>query len=338
VSTSVLNRPATRLRRHAARAACLGAFAMPAVPVHAQGSSGDTWPSRPVRVIVPNAPSGLADVTTRLVSARLSEVLGQPVLVDNRPGAGGTIGTAAAVKAAPDGYTLLSVFDSHATNAHLFRKIPYDTLNDLVPISVMVRGPIALVVNPGVPAKTLKDLLAIARKRPGVLNSGVIGPGSPARLLVEMLELSAKIEVTQVPYKGAANALTDLIGGQIDAMFATPAAIFGHVRSGRVRAIAITSSARSPLLPGVPTMNETVPGFEAEVWVAMLAPARTPTALIQRIHGELEKVLGQADMRERLAEQGLEAVASTPAQADRWIRTQYERWGRVIREQKIVVE
>lgn len=304
----------------------------------AQGVAVEAWPSKPVRVIVPNAPSGLADITTRLVSTRLAEVIGQPVIVDNRPGAGGTIGTAAAVKAAPDGYTLLSVFDSHATNAHLFRKLPYDTLNDLAPISVLVRGPIALVVNPRVPANSLKDLLAIARSRPGMLNSGVIGPGSPARLLVEMLELTARIDVTQVPYKGAANALGDLIGGQIDAMFATPAAIFGHLKSGRVRAIAITSAKRSAILPGVPTLSETLPGFEAEVWVALLAPVRTPVALVNRIHGDLEKVLGQADMRERLAEQGLEAVAGTPAQADQWIRMQHERWGRVIREQKIVIE
>ncbi|MCE2947223.1 MAG: tripartite tricarboxylate transporter substrate binding protein [bacterium] len=308
------------------------------LPLQAQGGGAEAWPSKPVRIIVPNAPSGLADITTRLVSTRLAEAIGQPVIVDNRPGAGGTIGTAAAVKAAPDGYTLLSVFDSHATNAHLFRKLPYDTLNDLAPISVLVRGPIALVVNPRVPANSLKDLLAIARSRPGMLNSGVIGPGSPARLLVEMLELTARIDVTQVPYKGAANALGDLIGGQIDAMFATPAAIFGHLKSGRVRAIAITSAKRSAILPGVPTFSETLPGFEAEVWVAMLAPVRTPVARVNRIHGDLEKVLGQADMRERLAEQGLEAVASSPAQADQWIRMQHERWGRVIRAQNIVIE
>ncbi len=308
------------------------------LPAHAQGAGAEAWPAKPVRIIVPNAPSGLADITTRLVSARLAEVIGQPVIVDNRPGAGGTIGTAAAVKSTPDGYTLLSVFDSHATNAHLFRKLPYDTLNDLAPISVMVRGPIALVVNPRVPANSLKDLLAIARSRPGMLNSGVIGPGSPARLLVEMLELTAGVEVTQVPYKGAANALGDLIGGQIDAMFATPAAIFGHLKTGRVRAIAITSATRSAFLPGVPTLSETLPGFEAEVWVAMLAPGRTPGALVNRIHGALEKVLGQPDMRERLAEQGLEAVGGTPAQADQWIRMQHERWGRVIRGQNIVIE
>ncbi len=289
-------------------------------------------------MIVPNAPSGLADITTRLVSTRLAEDLGQPVVVENRPGAGGTIGTAAVARATPDGYTLLSVFDSHATNAHLFRSIPYDTLADFAPISVLVRGPIALVVNPGVPAKDLKQLLALARARPGRVNSGVIGPGSPARLLVEMLELSARIDVTQVPYKGAANALADLIGGQIDTMFATPAAIFGHLKSGRVRAIGITSATRSDVLPGVPAMAETLPGFEAEVWVAMLGPARTPPAVVGRMHAGLEKVLGQRDMQERLAEQGLLAVASTPAQAEQWIRLQHERWGRVIREQKISLE
>lgn len=317
----------------------LACGAWPVALAWAQAPVGlDAWPVRPIRVIVPNAPSGLADITTRLVATRLAEALGQPIVVENRPGAGGTIGTAAVARAAPDGYTLLSVFDSHATNAHLFRRIPYDTLADFAPISILVRGPIALVVNPGVPARDLKELLSLARARPGRVNSGVIGPGSPARLLVEMLELTARVDLTQVPYKGAANALGDLIGGQIDTMFATPAAIFGHLKSGRVRAIAITSATRSDVLPGVPAIAETLPGFEAEVWVAMLAPARTPSAVVARVHSEIEKVLAQPDLRERLVEQGLEPVASTPVTADRWIRQQHERWGRVIREQKIVIE
>lgn len=304
----------------------------------AQTVPGTAWPSRPIRLIVPNAPAGLADITARLVGTRLGEALGQPLIVENRAGAGGTIGTAAAVKAAPDGYTLLAVFDSHATNPHLFKSITYDTVNDLAPISLLVRGPLVLVVHPAVPAKSVKDLLALARARPGALNNAIVGPGSPARLLVELLELTAKIEVTQVPYKGASGALADLIGGQVDAMFATVPSISGHWKAGKLRAIAVTSEKRSAALPGVPTMNETLPGFEAESWVALLAPARTPSDIITRVHAETAKVLAQPEMRERLGEQGLEAVGSTPAQADRWIRTQIERWGRVIREQKIVIE
>ena len=314
------------------------ATAAAAVPCALAQPAGGTWPARPIRLIVPNAPAGLADITARMVGARLGEVLGQPLIIDNRPGAGGTIGTGAAVKAAPDGYTLLAVFDSHATNPHLFKNIGYDTVNDLAPISLLVRGPLVLVVHPGVPAKTVKDLLAIARAKPGVLNNAIVGPGSPARLLVELLELTAKVEVTQIPYKGASGALADLIGGQVDAMFATVPSISGHWKAGKLRAIAVTSEKRSPALPGVPTMNETLPGFEAESWVALLAPARTPAEIIARLHAETVKILAQPDMRERLGEQGLEAVGSTPAQADKWIRVQIERWGRVIREQKIVIE
>ena len=296
------------------------------------------WPSRPIRVIVPNAPSGLADITARLVSARLADALGQPVLVDNRPGAGGTIGTAAAVKSSPDGHTLLAVFDSHATNPHLFRQLPYDTLADLSPVSLLVRGPLVLVVNPGVPARSAKEFIAIARARPGVINAAVVGPGSPARLLAEMLTLDTGVRITQIPYKGAAGALSDLIGGQVDAMFATVPSIAGHLKSGRLRALAVTSARPSPALAGVPPMSATVPGFEAEAWVALLAPAKTPSEMIARLHAEVVRMMALPEMRERLAEQGLEPVGSSPAEADRWIRTQSDRWGKVIRAQKIVIE
>jgi len=242
------------------------------------------------------------------------------------------------VKSTPDGYTPLAVFDSHATNPHLFKNLGYDSLVDLAPVSRLVRGPLVLGVNPRVPAKTVKEFIALARAKPGALNSAIVGPGSPARLLVELLEFTSNVEVTQIPYKGASGALTDLIGGQVDAMFATVPSILGHWKAGRLRPIAVTSDQRSAALPGVPTMNETVPGFEAESWVALLAPARTPGEIITRLHAETVKIAGQPEMRERLAEQGLESVASTPAQADQWIRSQLERWGRVIRERKIVIE
>jgi tripartite-type tricarboxylate transporter receptor subunit TctC len=330
--------PGPRLRARLPVLAAGLAAAFLVVPEAPAQPAGGAWPARPIRLIVPNAPGGLADITARMVGTRLGESLGQPMIVDNRPGAGGTIGTGAAVKAAPDGHTLLAVFDSHATNPHLFKNIAYDTVNDLAPVSLLVRGPVALVVHPGVPAKSVNDLLALARAKPGVLNLAIVGPGSPARLLVELLELTAKVKVTQVPYKGASGALSDLVGGQVDGMFGTVASISGHWKAGRLRAIAVTSEKRSPALPAVPTMNESLPGFEAESWVAMLAPAKTPQEIIARLNAEVVKVLAQPEMRERLGEQGLEAVGSTPAQADKWIRTQVERWGRVIREQKIVIE
>jgi tripartite-type tricarboxylate transporter receptor subunit TctC len=309
-----------------------------AAALWACAASAQPYPARPVRVIVPNAPSGLADVSARIVSAKLSEALGQQFVVENRAGAGSTLGTAAAVKAAPDGYTLLAVFDSHATNPHLFSNLGYDTIHDLAPVSLMVRGPLVLVVNPGVPAKRVRDLVAIARAKPGGVNFASVGPGSPARLLMELLKLEARIDVTNVPYKGAGLALTDLIGGHVDAMFPTVSSAVPHVKSGRLRAVAVTSEHGTPALPGVPTMRESYPGFVAVSWVGLLAPAKTPVEIVSRLQGEVVKVLAQADVKARFSELGLETVGSTPAQFDQWIRTEIDRWGRVIRAQKITLE
>jgi tripartite-type tricarboxylate transporter receptor subunit TctC len=296
------------------------------------------YPTKPVRIIVPNASSGLADITARLVAAALAESLGQQVLVENRPGAGGTIGTAAAVKAAPDGYTLLAVFDSHATNPHLFRNLEYDTLADLAPISLLVRGPLVLVVNPRLGAGTVEEFVRIAKSRPAAINFATVGPGSPARLLMELLKLEAGIDVTMVPYKGAGLALGDLVGGQVDAMFATVPSISSHLKAGRLLALAVTSESRGPAVPGVPTMKETYPGFAAEAWVGLLAPAKTPAKVIARLNAEVVGILGRPETRARFAEQGLETVGSTPAQLDAWIRAELERWGKVIREQKITLD
>ncbi len=300
--------------------------------------SAQSYPGRPVRIIVPNATGGLADICARLVAVKLARAFGQQFLVENRPGAGGTLGTAAAVKAAPDGYTLLVVFDSHATNPHLFRSLPYDSLADLAAISLLVRGALVLVVNPGLGPASVPELVELARSRPGAINFATVGPGSPARLLMELLKIEAGIDVTMVAYKGAGLALGDLVGGQVDAMFATLPSIRSHYRAGRLRALAITSAQRSAIAPGVPAMAEIYPGFVAEAWVALLAPARTPPAIVARINAEASRILAQPDMKERFAEQGLEAAGGTPEQLDRWIRAETERWGRVIREQKIMLE
>jgi tripartite-type tricarboxylate transporter receptor subunit TctC len=304
----------------------------------AAAAFAQTYPTRPIRIIVPNAPTGLADVSARLIAARLAEGLGQQLIVENRVGAGSTIGTAAAVKAAPDGYTLLVVFDSHAKNPHLFSNLEYDTLNDLAPVSLLVRGPLILVVHPGVPAKTVREFVQLARARPGSINFATVGPGSPARLLMELLKLEARIDVTNVPYKGAGTALTDLVGGHVDAMFPTVSSASAHVKSGRLRAIAVTSERHTPAFPGVPTMRDTYPGFVAESWAGMLAPAKTPPEIIARLNAEAAKALGQPDLKARLAELGLESASSTPAAFGQLIRAEIERWGKVIRAQKITLE
>ena len=297
-----------------------------------------TYPAKPVRIIVPNAPSGLADVSARIVAAKLSEAFAQQFIVENRVGAGSTLGTAAAVRAAPDGYTLLAVFDSHATNPHLFKNLEYNTVTDLAPISLLVRGPLVLVVNPGVPAKTVNELVVLAKTKPGSLNFASVGPGSPARLLMELLRLEANVNVTNVPYKGAGSAITDLIAGHVDAMFPTVSTAAPHVRSKRLRAISVTSEKPSAALPGVTTMMSVYPNFRAESWVGLLGPAKLPPEIIARLNIESAKVLALPDVKSRFAELGLETVGSSPAQFDQWIKTEIERWGRVIRVQKIVLE
>ncbi len=294
------------------------------------------YPIKPVRIIVPNAPSGLADISARIVAAKLSEGLGQQFVVENRPGAGSTLGTAAAVRAAPDGYTLLAVFSSHATNPHLFKNLEYNTVNDLTPISLLVRGPMVLVTHPGVPAKTVGELVALAKARPGALNFASVGPGSLARLVMELFKLEAGVNVTNVPYKGAGTAVTDLIAGHVDAMFSAVATAAPHVRSGRLRAIAVTSEKPSAALPGVPVMMH--PQFRAEAWVGLLAPLKIPQDIVARLNAECAKLLALPDVKSRFAELGLETVSSTPAQFDQWIKNEIERWGQVIRAQRITLE
>ena len=301
-------------------------------------AQAQTYPSKPVRMIVPNAPGGLADTAGRLVAGKLSEALGQQFIVDNRVGAGSTIGTQAAVRAAPDGYTLLTVFDSHATNPHLFSKLEYDTLTDLAPISLLVRGPMLLVATPKLPAANVQEFVKMAKAKPGAINFLTVGPGSPARLFMELLKSSAGIDVTMISYKGAGPAMADLMSGQVDVMFGTIPTVGNLVKSGKLRPLAITSEKRSDFAHGVPAINETIPGFRAEVWVGMFAPVKTPADIIARINTETVKVLATADLKARFAEQGLETVGSTPAQLDQWLRFEMDRWGKVIRDNKITLE
>ncbi len=286
-------------------------FALAILAAAGAGEVGaQPYPSKPVRIIVPNATSGLADICARLLATKLGEALGQTFLVDNRPGAGGTLGTAAAARSAPDGTTLLAVFDSHATNPHLFASLPYDTLADFAPISLLARGPLVLVAGPKLGSSTVGELVRLAKARPGAVNFAAVGPGSPARLLMELLKLEAAIDVTMVPYKGAGLALGDLVAGQVDAMF----------------------------IPDVPAMSETYPDFVSEAWVGLLAPAKAPRDIVARLNAEITSVLGQPEMKRRFAELGLETAPGSPADLDRWIRTEMERWGRVIRERKITLE
>jgi tripartite-type tricarboxylate transporter receptor subunit TctC len=312
---------------------CVQAFAQ----AHPTGS-GQAYPSKTIKIVVPNAPGGLSDTCARLLAPGLGQSLGQQVIIENRPGAGGTIATSAAAKAPPDGHTLLAVFDAHASNPHLFKNLDYDGLADFAPISLLVRGPLVLVVNPTVEAKTAGELAQLARSRPGEINFATVGPGSPARLLMEFFKLVAGVDVTMIPYKGAGPALTDLVSGQVDAMFATVPSISSHLKSGRLRALAVTSAQPAAAVPGVPTMSVTYPGYVAESWVGLLAPAKTPDAIIARLNAEVVRALRAPELRARFAEQGLDTVGGTPAELKRWMRVETERWGKVIRERNIQIE
>ena len=297
------------------------------------------YPSKPVRLIVPFPAGGGVDIVARLLTPHLSERWGQQVIVDNRPGAGATLGADLAAKAAPDGYNLLLANTAHAINATLFKKLPYDAVKDFRPISLVATQPSVLVVHPAVPVKSVKELIALAKAKPGQLNYASSGNGTPPHLSAKMFESMAGIEMTHVPYKGAAPALTDLLGGQVQLMFATIVSSAQHVQSGRVRVLAVTSAKRSPTFPDLPTVAEAgVPGFEATAWFMLLAPAKTPDAVVQQVSRDTVAVLARPDVRARFAKEGAEAVGSTPDRAAAYLKSEIARWGKVVRAANIHAE
>ena len=295
------------------------------------------WPNKPVKLIVPFPPGGMADVVSRILGQHLSETWGQQVVVENRAGAGGTIATSAVVKAAPDGYTLMAVFDTHAAAPYLY-KINYDLLQDLTPISMVARSPMLLVANANFPAKTLPSLLQYAKDKPSAINFVTVGPGSPARLMLELLKNSTGINVTVVPYKGGGPAMVDLISGQVDAMIASVPTVAPHVKSGRLRVLAVTSEKRSSLVPGVPAMSETIPGFGTEAWVGIMGPAKMPPEVVAQINTDVAKALNSAEIKNKFIENGLEPSYSNPEEFERWIRREMARWSKVIREQNVTLD
>ena len=296
-----------------------------------------SWPNKPVKLIVPFAPGGMADVVSRIMGQQLSDTWGQQVVVENRVGAGGTIGTSAAVKATPDGYTLMAIFDTSTAAPYLY-KINYDLLQDLIPISMVARSPMLLVTNANFPAKTLPSLLQYAKDKPSAINFVTVGPGSPARLMLELLKNSTGINVTVVPYKGGGPAMVDLISGQVDAMFAALPTVAPHIKAGRLRVLAVTSGKRSNLAPGVPAMSETIPGFDTEAWVGIMGPAKIPPEVVAQINIDVAKILNSADIKNKFFENGLEPSYANPEDFERWIRRETARWAKVIREQNVTVD
>ena len=290
------------------------------------------YPARQIRFIVPFPPGGGNDVVGRIVAQHLQEALGQVIVVDNRGGAGGTLGTDLAAKASPDGHTLLINNVSLAINATLFPKLPYDTLKDLAPISIVGHQPSILLIHPGVKAKTVKELLALARSQPGGLIYGSGGPGSSSHLATERLQLAAGVSMTHVPYKGLGPAMSDLMGGRVELIITTASTALPVLKAGKVQALAVTTAKRFTLLPQVPTMIEAgIPDYEVSTWYSVLVPAMTPQPVIAQLNNELAKLAVLTAMRQQFAAQGLEPAHSSPAQARAHLESEIGRWGKVVK-------
>ena len=308
-----------------------------AVPLTA---AAQTYPDRPIKLIVTFPAGGGADFVGRALAPKLGEGLGQPVVVDNRAGANGAIGNAAVAHAAPDGYTLLLGAAGALTIApHLYQKLDFDTFKDYAPISLVGSSPFVLAVNPKVPVKTVAELTAYAKANPGKLNAGSSGTGGAPHLALELYKSITGVQIVHVPYKGLAPAITDLLGGQVQVLFADVGLIAPHLKAGTLRGLAVTGAQRSAALPDLPTMQEAgVPGYTAGTWYGVLAPAGTPPAVVTRVNAEIAKALAAPQLRAQFAEQSVNAAGGTPAEFAALIRQDYDKWGKLIREANIKAE
>ena len=297
------------------------------------------YPTRAVRLVVPYVPGGGTDFTARVIAPRLSEALGQQVVVENRPGGGTNIGSDLVAKAAPDGYTLLMAGAANAINMSLYAKLPYDTLRDFAPVSLSVKGANVLLVHPSLPVKNLKELLALARAQPGKLNYASSGIGSANHMAGELLKLVAKVNIAHVPYKGNAPALTDLIGGHVEILISGVPAVIGQIKNGRVRAIAIASLKRFPALPDTPTIDESdLKGFEATTWFGVVAPAKTSRDIVTRLNAELARIVAAPDVRERFIGEGVEPIGGSTELFTNFIRDEIDKYAKVVKAAAIAAE
>ena len=323
---------------HATRRFALGSIA--SAVVLGAGLLGGTsalaqaYPTKPVTIIVPFAAGGTTDILARIIGQALTAELGQSVVVDNRAGAGGNIGGQAAAKATPDGHTLfMGTVGTHAINASLYKKMPFDPVKDFAPLTRVANVPNLLVANPAQPYKSVKDLIAYAKANPGKVNFGSSGNGSSIHLSGELFKSLAKVDMQHVPYKGSAPAVTDLLGNQIGIMFDNMPSAIQHVRSGKLVPLAVTTAKRSPELPNVPTIAEAgVPGYEATSWFGMFAPAGTPVPVLAKLNAAIVKVLAQPDVKKKINEQGAEVYSETPEQFAAFIQAESVKWGKVVKE------
>ena len=301
---------------------------------HAQHNQ---WPDKPVRVIVPFAPGGSTDIIARVLTAKLSQEFGQQFVVDNRSGAGGSIGTDIAVRANPDGYTLIIVASSYATNAAIY-KLAYDPVKDIAPVGVLHKGPFVFAVNPSVPATNVKEFIALARSKPRGLTYGSSGVGGATHLATELFQQLSKTSMVHVPYKGDAPAVADLLGGQIQLIFSSVPALIAQLKAGKLRGLAVTSEQRFPELPDLPAVAETLPGYEHTSWNGMWAPAHTPKEILLRLNSTLGRILKQPDVMDRLRADGREPAHSTPEEFTRVIAREIQKWKKVVAAGEIKVQ
>ncbi|MBY0439656.1 MAG: tripartite tricarboxylate transporter substrate binding protein [Burkholderiales bacterium] len=319
--------------------AALPALAAVLLAASAGPASAQAWPSKPIRIVVSATPGGGVDTSTRIVGQGMGERWNQPVLIENRPGGGGAVAGDIVARSAPDGYTLKTISIGHAVLPSTHRNLSYDPERDLVPVSVMVNGPNVLVVHPSLPVRSVKDLVALARSKPGELLYASSGNAGPPHMAMELLRMLAGIDLVHVPYKGTGPGMADLVAGRVSMTFASVISVRQHVESGRLRLLATSGAKRSASIPDVPTMAEAgVPGYAVDVWYAMFAPSATPRDILQTLNTEVARILNQPAIRAKLAAQGMEPVAESLERTAAYIRAETAKWARVVKAAKISVE
>ena len=315
------------------------AFAFFAASLAAAAAQAQTWPSKPVRYVVPFPPAGATDITARIIADKVSAPLGQSVVVENRPGAAGNVGSEFVAKSAPDGYTMLQVTVAQSISATLYAKLNYDLEKDLAPAAMVALVPNVMIVNSSLPAKSVAEFIALAKAKPGKINFASSGSGTSIHMCAEMFKMLTGVDIVHVPYKGSGPALADLLGGQVDVMFDNLTSSIGHIRGGKLRALAVTTVTRYPELPDVPTMQEAgVAGYEATAWFGIMVPKGTPREIVMRINGEVNKALAQVDVKEKLAQQGALARSWTPEEFGSFIHNEIVKWAKVVKASGAKVE
>ena len=296
-------------------------------------AQAQAWPSRPVKLVVPFSPGGFTDVVARILGQKLTESLGQPVIIENKPGAGSTIGSDYVAKSKPDGYTLVMVSTTQVSSPWLYKSMPYDVFKDFTPIMKLVEGPYVLVANPKLPVKTVAELLALARAQPGKLDYASSGNGSAQHLVGAMFATMGGVNINHVPYKGSGQAMQDIVGGQVQLGFVGMPNALPYIPSGRLHALAVTTRKRSPDLPDVPTMDEAgIKGYDATIWLGLLGPAGLPRDIVTRLNSEITKALSSAETRKLILAAGVEVSTSSPEEFAALLRSEYDKWGKVVKE------